>query len=592
MLPFALILGLISLVPQDVDEKSSPFDGLRWSGDQPEVQVDGTWYDPVAIDGVDVEEILTLADTWSPGREKRFAEDLIPILMKLEWKGDRVVDLDLRSLEDGSAVRIEGVEMTRSKREALRASRNTRESSGVRRPSPPTNISVEDALADIESFGAGLKDQFAYVGLGEVDLDRELSQIRAGLTGDPVDILELRLELHRLLMRFGDGHAQVRSNLPPGQPGDKYLPFLLVESRAGVVAVLPDRSALVEPDADPSWGVKYAPVVLAIDGKTMEEWVELARPYVANGSSQLVRRRALGDMREIDWVRRVLGEETGAPLTVTFSTVDGSQTVELELELSSRRPTYGPWPRSKSTILEGDIGYLRIVQMDGDVDSLHEAMEEFADTKGLIVDVRGNGGGTRELLLALGGYLIGPKEPAIVGNIAQYRLSSRFDEGHLEARYMYRSNWDGWNGRQLDAIEAATAAFKPEWQPVGEFSAWHYLVLDRTGHAAEYFYDLPVVVLSDSGCFSATDIFLGALELLPRVTLLGTASSGGSARSQSFLLPKTGMEVRCASMASFRPDGRLYDGRGIEVDVEVLPDPGDFLHEGGDAQLKAALERF
>ena len=591
MLPFALILGLISLVPQDVDEKSSPFDGLRWSGDQPEVQVDGTWYDPVAIDGVDVEEILTLADTWSPGREKRFAEDLIPILMKLEWKGDRVVDLDLRSLEDGSAVRIEGVEMTRSKREALRASRNTRESSGVRRPSPPTNISVEDALADIESFGAGLKDQFAYVGLGEVDLDRELSQIRAGLTGDPVDILELRLELHRLLMRFGDGHAQVRSNLPPGQPGDKYLPFLLVESRAGVVAVLPDRSALVEPDADPSWGVKYAPVVLAIDGKTMEEWVELARPYVANGSSQLVRRRALGDMREIDWVRRVLGEETGAPLTVTFSTVDGSETVERELELSSRRPTYGPWPRSKSTILEGDIGYLRIVQMDGDVDSLHEAMEEFADTKGLIVDVRGNGGGTRELLLALGGYLIGPKEPAVVGNIAQYRLSPRFDEDHLEARYMYRANWDGWNGRQLDAIEAATAAFKPEWQPVGEFSAWHYLVLDHTEHPAEYFYDLPVVVLSDSGCFSATDIFLGALELLPRVTLLGTASSGGSARSQSFRLPKTGMEVHCASMASFRPDGRLYDGRGIEVDVEVLPDPGDFLHEGGDAQLKAALKR-
>jgi C-terminal processing protease CtpA/Prc len=583
MVSLALVLSLAVLVPQDVDEKSSPFDGLRWSGDQPEVQVDGTWYEPVAIDGVDVDEILTLADTWSPGREKRFAEDLVPILMRLEWKGDRVVDLDLRSLEDGSAVRIEGVEMTRSKREALRASRNTRESSGVRRPSPPTNLSVEDALADIESFGAGLKDQFAYVGLGEVDLERELSQIRDGLTGDPVDILELRLELHRLLMRFGDGHAQVRSNLPPGQPGDKYLPFLLVESRAGVVAVLPDRSALVEPDA---------PIVLAIDGKTMEEWVELARPYVANGSSQLVRRRALGDMREIDWVRRVLGEETGAPLTVTFSTVDGSQTVERELELSSRRPTYGPWPRSKSTILEGDIGYLRILQMDGDVDSLHEAMEEFADTKGLIVDVRGNGGGTRELLLALGGYLIGPKEPAVVGNIAQYRLSLRFDEDHLEARYMHRADWSGWNDRQREAIEAAAVAFKPEWQPVGEFSAWHYLVLERTGHAAEYFYDRPVVVLSDSGCFSATDIFLGALELLPRVTLLGAASSGGSARSQSFRLPKTGLEVRCASMASFRPDGRLYDGRGVEVDVEVLPAPGDFLHAGGDAQLKAALERF
>ena len=578
-----VVQSFASLVSQDVDEKSSPFDGLRWSGDRPEVQVDGTWYKPVAIDGIGVDEILAIADTWSPGREKRFAEDLVPILVRLKWKGDEKVDLDLRSLKDGSAVRLEGVEMTRAKRQALWASRNASESSGVRQPTPPARISVKEARADIEAFGAGLKDQFAYLGLGEVDLDRELAQIRDGLTGDQADILQLRLELHRLLMRFGDGHAQVRSNLPLGQPGDKYLPFLLVESSAGVVAVLPDRSALVEPDA---------PVVRAIDGKTMDEWVELARPYVANGSPQLVRRRVLGDMRRIDWVRRVLGAETGVPLTVTFSSVDGSETVERELELSSRRPTYGPWPRSRSTILDGDIGYLRIVQMDGDVDELRKAMEEFVDTKGLIVDVRGNGGGTRELLLALGGYLIGPNEPAVVGNIAQYRLSQRFDEDHLEARYMHRVGWDGWNDRQRKAIEAAAAVFKPEWQPVGAFSAWHYLVLDRSGHAAEYFYDRPVVVLSDSGCFSATDIFLGALELLPRVTLIGAASSGGSARSQSFRLPNTGMEVRCASMASFRPDGRLYDGRGIEVDVEILPAPVDFLHAGGDAQLKAALERF
>ncbi|MDP6928537.1 MAG: S41 family peptidase, partial [Planctomycetota bacterium] len=422
-----------------------------------------------------------------------------------------------------------------------------------------------------------------YLGLGGVDLDHELAQIRGGLTGDQVDIFELRLELHRLLMRFGDGHAQVRSNLPLGQRGDKYLPFLLAESARGIVAVLPDRSALVEPDA---------PVVRAIDGKTMDEWVDLARPYIANGSPQLVRRRVLGDLRQIDWVRRVLGEKTGAPLKVTFSRADGSGTLKREIDLSSRRPTYGDWPRSRSTILEGDIGYLRIAQMDGDVDSLREAMEEFVDTEGLIVDVRGNGGGSRVLLLALGGYLIGPKEPAVVGNIAQYRLSQRFDEDHLEARYMHRAGWDGWNGRQREAIRGAAAAFKPEWQPKGEFSAWHYLVLDRTGHLAEYFYDQPVVVLSDSGCFSATDIFLGALELLPRVTLLGAASSGGSARSQAFRLPKTGIEVRCASMASFRPGGRLYDGRGVEVDVEVLPAPGDFLIGGDDAQLKAALKRF
>ena len=39
-------------------------------------------------------------------------------------------------------------------------------------------------------------------------------------------------------------------------------------------------------------------------------------------------------------------------------------------------------------------------------------------------------------------------------------------------------------------------------------------------------------------------------------------------------------------MASFRPDGRLYDGRGVEVDVEVEPEPEYFI-AGGDDEVAA-----
>ena len=141
----------------------------------------------------------------------------------------------------------------------------------------------------------------------------------------------------------------------------------------------------------------------------------------------------------------------------------------------------------------------------------------------------------------------------------------------------------------IRAIDVAARRFEPEWTLPDGFSEWHYLVLDRTGHPDEYWYDRPVVVISDAGCFSATDIFLGALAMHPRVTLLGAASSGGSARSQRFRLSNSGIEVACASMASFRPDGRLYDGRGVEVDVEVPADPGDFLFGGGDRRLSAAM---
>ena len=45
-------------------------------------------------------------------------------------------------------------------------------------------------------------------------------------------------------------------------------------------------------------------------------------------------------------------------------------------------------------------------------------------------------------------------------------------------------------------------------------------------------------------------------------------------------------------MASFRPDGRLYDGRGIEVDVEVKQAPNYFTKGGRDAVLDAAIEHI
>ena len=45
-------------------------------------------------------------------------------------------------------------------------------------------------------------------------------------------------------------------------------------------------------------------------------------------------------------------------------------------------------------------------------------------------------------------------------------------------------------------------------------------------------------------------------------------------------------------MASFRPDGRMYDGRGIEVDVEVDPAPEFFTTSGDDAQLDAAVNHI
>ena len=115
--------------------------------------------------------------------------------------------------------------------------------------------------------------------------------------------------------------------------------------------------------------------------------------------------------------------------------------------------------------------------------------------------------------------------------------------------------------------------------------------LPKPGGKGVHHYDRPVIVLQDSGCFSATDIFLGAFEGIPGVTLLGVPSGGGSGRSRKVTLPRSGVRLRVSSMASFQPGGKLYDGNGVHPDVIVEPTPGDWIGRS-DSMLDAAVARI
>ena len=106
-----------------------------------------------------------------------------------------------------------------------------------------------------------------------------------------------------------------------------------------------------------------------------------------------------------------------------------------------------------------------------------------------------------------------------------------------------------------------------------------------------YPYESPVVVLVNANAFSAADIFVGALAGRPRVTLMGTATGGGSGRSTQHRLARSGLAVRLSTMASFRPNGALYDGHGVEPDVVIHPTLDDYT-VGTDSVLDAAIARL
>jgi hypothetical protein len=510
--------------------------------------------------------------------------------------------LGLRDPKSGATMSVEAAPVTAENRDRIWRANNVAErdesdsfpqfdpSSGKGPDNPPRleedghqghSLSLEQARHDLDQLRGHLLDQFSYLRLSNVDVDPEVDAIKSSLD-EPVNSKALAVRIHRMICKFGDAHAGV-SGIEPMLPGG-FLPFLARDADGRVVAFNEDRSALVEADH---------PYIRSMDGQQVEQWLELARSITPAGSRQLQRSRAIRNLRLINFLRAEATLPEEPTIDLELESADRSSVRTLSLPLSPSKPMYGEWPRTDSGVLEHNIGYLRLGRMDDDA-AAHalQMMRKFRTTDGLVIDVRGNGGGSRGALQALFPYFMPPGSAPIVANVAAYRLSEDFQSDHLAARDLYRAEDARWDERERQAIERVARSFTPQWRPPrDEFSDWHYFVLDRPLNDADlYHYDRPVVILMNEECFSATDIFLGAFKTaaFSNVQLLGTPSGGGSGRKQSVHLNNSGIVIELSSMISFLPNGEMYDRNGIQPDVIVKPIATDFVGQT-DSALDEAI---
>jgi hypothetical protein len=501
-----------------------------------------------------------------------------------------ILDLATRRLEridtaagSGSGVAISAdasrVLLFRSSFDEFRRANVTASASAQPRP---VRLSADDATKDLDAFERELTGRWAYLKANGVDLPTALSPLRQKiLTG--VDTDAFALELQKIVALFIDGHSGVSGvRATPGS-----LPFFLDQTNGRFLAIRPDRTAFFDAGA---------PYVTRIDGRSVEDWLELARPFNPQGSPQYRQYRALRMLRNLAFLRQQTGAPAGPTARVELTSADGSTRRDVDVPLGAATSVAGgTWPARPTGLIDGDVGYLRITQMSDSAEADVLAwMPKFRDTRGLIVDVRGNGGGLRGPLRALFPYLMSETAAPRVVNAAKYRLHPAYDADHLGgSRFMYLETSPEWRPDERQAIAAFKKTFTPEWTPTAaEFSDWHYLVMSRRTNPQAYFYSRPVIVLLDEKCFSATDIFLSAFKGWPNVTLMGYASGGGSARQVGVSLPVSRLSMSLASMASFQWTGQLYDTRGVHPDVVVHPDPTYFLIGGNDSVLTQALQRL
>ena len=197
----------------------------------------------------------------------------------------------------------------------------------------------------------------------------------------------------------------------------------------------------------------------------------------------------------------------------------------------------------RNKILEGNIGYIyyRSFLQRIDPDNIDYVIEKFKDTKGVIIDVRNNGGGS-------------------VSNSS--RLASRFfDEERLVKLEVYK------NG-------PAHNAFTP---PVGT----------SIKPGGDQQFTKPIAVLSNRSSYSAANDFVLKMKALPYVTVFGDTTGGGGGLPVSYELPN-GWRYRFSSTITFSPGGFSVEA-GIPPDRLVYMDTTDIL-KGKDTIIEAALD--
>jgi Peptidase family S41/Tricorn protease C1 domain len=195
-------------------------------------------------------------------------------------------------------------------------------------------------------------------------------------------------------------------------------------------------------------------------------------------------------------------------------------------------------------MLEDSIGYIRYSSFSSPIsdNDLNFVLKRFENAKGIIIDVRDNGGGS-------------------MSNI--FKIMSRFVKEKTLVGYAQFKKGNGHN----DFAEKQPLYAEP-----------------RKGKTP---FTKPIVVLINRGCYSATTHFAAFMSLLPNVTLVGDRAGGGGGIPVSRDLPN-GWQYRFSGTMQTLPDGTQIE-HGVAPKIEATTGPKEEL-DGKDAVIEKGLE--
>ena len=190
----------------------------------------------------------------------------------------------------------------------------------------------------------------------------------------------------------------------------------------------------------------------------------------------------------------------------------------------------------------GDVGYMYYGSFSSPVEDrdIDYVIDLFEDKKGIVIDVRNNGGGS-------------------LGNV--FRIASRFSDVDQEAGLTRYKEGPGHN----------------------EFGDVFLIEIKKDGPKQ---FTKPVVILTNRKCYSATNYFTMMMGALEHVTTVGDTTGGGGG-APSYTELANGWQLRVSASQLFTLDQfNVEDGIPPDIRIDLRQDDEN---RGFDTMLERAL---
>jgi carboxyl-terminal processing protease len=399
---------------------------------------------------------------------------------------------------------------------------------------------VEERIAGLSKIWAVARDAFVWF-----DRVPDLDWDRAYVDAIPrVMITEGTEAYYRELMRFvallRDSHCNV---YPPNELAERFY------SRPGVRTAKVEGRVIVMEVTDgelSQQGLCAGDEVLTIDGVDIENYAqERVAPYQSSPTEQ--------DAEKRTYSYGLLAGPAGHPVLLEIRGAG-----RRSMTVMARRSGYpkGEGRRELFTMRADGVAVVVAPHFESDAAAqlLGKHIAKVIQARGLILDLRDNGGGSSGAGFALLSWLSNTPLPS------------------MESAY-----------RENNALDRARMG-------KGAFIAWRKLERHEFSLNRDQVFRGPVALLIDAGTHSAAEDTAAVFRLMHRGIIVGCASAGGTGQPWLFGLPGGGTARICVKRDCY-PDGTSFVGTGIVPDIHVPLKIAD-VREGKDPVLERAVREL